>query len=439
MSKCPFGAETQKVMNEILGEIGGRIEFSQRFIVREIAGGEFKSLHGEEEIEGDILELCAERHYGEGHRFMDLVACMADDFQGIPANWKGCAEKSGLDMRVIDSCAGGEEGRKLLSASAGIAKAREIFASPTLVVGKYSLSGSRGKNEIMLLLCCSFEEGSAPAECPGALEKCPGRVPIGVKALTDSRCAKCGAYVGNVIERLGAIFTNISPIVLDFASEEGKELYKEAGGGYLPLFVLGREAAIEPRLPEIGEWIVPVGELLVLKAGKIFHPLDEICTNSVDDDNDGLLDCADESCAQGIECRGEIPATLDLFVMSKCPFGIEAEKAMREVLGEFGSALKFNLFFLVEVYAESEIDLLPPAERAGCEKMEDGNWYCTLHGLPEIEENLVQACARKYYGRKLKYMEFVACRLNEGLERCKKASLKGKTQPLKKEPARCGE
>ncbi len=46
--------------------------------------------------------------------------------------------------------------------------------------------------------------------------------------------------------------------------------------------------------------------------------------------------------------------------------------------------------------------------------MPDGNFYCTLHGMAELKEDLRQVCARTYYAKNFKFMDYIACR-NEDL------------------------
>jgi len=72
---------------------------------------------------------------------------------------------------------------------------------------------------------------------------------------------------------------------------------------------------------------------------------------------------------------------LDLFVMSQCPFGVQAEQVLESVVDAFGSELKFNLYFIASETADRT--------------------FSSMHGQPEVEEDLRQVCINKYYPRKL--------------------------------------
>jgi hypothetical protein len=118
MSQCPYGALAQKTMHAVLKDLGEAVDFSQVFIVEKVGYGGYDSLHGPDEVRGDVLQLCAAGHYPEEYRYMDFVACMASDVHLVPGNWKACAKETGLDPDVIEACADGAEGMKLLAESA---------------------------------------------------------------------------------------------------------------------------------------------------------------------------------------------------------------------------------------------------------------------------------------------------------------------------------
>lgn len=74
-----------------------------------------------------------------------------------------------------------------------------------------------------------------------------------------------------------------------------------------------------------------------------------------------------------------------LFVMSQCPFGTIAEAAIKPVLDllEFD----FTLYFIAN-------------------EMPDGS-FNSLHGQPEVDEDIRQLCAVKYYPDT--YMDYISC------------------------------
>lgn len=77
-----------------------------------------------------------------------------------------------------------------------------------------------------------------------------------------------------------------------------------------------------------------------------------------------------------------------LFVMSFCPFGQQAEKAMKPVVDLLGDKVTIEPHFIVTV---------------------NGNNVQSLHGLNEAKEDMRQACIWKYYGQKTfwNYVDYV--------------------------------
>jgi thiol-disulfide isomerase/thioredoxin len=71
---------------------------------------------------------------------------------------------------------------------------------------------------------------------------------------------------------------------------------------------------------------------------------------------------------------------LDLFIMSKCPYGITAEGVLDTVRDIFANEVSVNLFFIAD---------------------ENNGNITSLHGPSEVEENMRQLVINKYYPNKL--------------------------------------
>lgn len=84
--------------------------------------------------------------------------------------------------------------------------------------------------------------------------------------------------------------------------------------------------------------------------------------------------------------KSDIPK-VQLFVMSQCPYGVQAENAIKPVLDTLKSKIKFELRFIAN-------------------RKEDGT-FASLHGAPEVAEDLRQVCAMNVYSN---YMDYIACR-----------------------------
>lgn len=102
--------------------------------------------------------------------------------------------------------------------------------------------------------------------------------------------------------------------------------------------------------------------------------------------------------------------TVDLFVMSQCPYAIEAERALIPVIKDFQDRIDFRLYFIAEKADEENAKDLPPVNqerfdpypeemsgRCSGEGISEDGRYKSLHGKAEIEEDIRQAVIAQYY------------------------------------------
>jgi len=80
-------------------------------------------------------------------------------------------------------------------------------------------------------------------------------------------------------------------------------------------------------------------------------------------------------------------ATIELFVMSKCPYGVQAETAVKKVIDKFGSEVNLSLHFI--------------ASETGT------GGFSSLHGDTEVAEDLRQVCIVKHYPQNL--ISYLSC------------------------------
>jgi hypothetical protein len=96
-------------------------------------------MHGQSEVDEDIRQVCAIKHYNKNYKWMEYLACRAKDYRAT--EWQKCAT-GGIDAKVIEKCATGDEGKKLFEADLQIAKGLKIGGSPSWIAnGKYDFSG----------------------------------------------------------------------------------------------------------------------------------------------------------------------------------------------------------------------------------------------------------------------------------------------------------
>ena len=97
--------------------------------------------------------------------------------------------------------------------------------------------------------------------------------------------------------------------------------------------------------------------------------------------------------------------TLELFVMSYCPFGVQAEEKVIPIVKKFGDAIDFKLQFIAQEKEETSAQDITP--------------FTSLHGYPEVAENIRQLLIAKEYPDR--YLDYILCRgkkLDKSWEGC---------------------
>jgi len=386
MSQCPYGVEAETAFFPAVRALGDAVTFRLDFIGDEIEAGRLISMHGESEVAGDLLHVCALQ--ANPSLALDLIACMNREYARIPENFDACADEVKADRAAILACAEGEAGQALLRASFARAEERGADGSPTVLVGGQPYAGPRTKDGLMRAVCQAFQ-GTRPAVC----DTVPEPTKVTLKVITDARFQDCAQMARIGIEQLSTLFPGLQAEVVEYATPEGAALYEAIRGTeqrFLPAFLFGPEVTQDPGWQQIGDYLVEAGDWRVLSVDAPFDPTAEICDNGVDDDANALVDCKDPACAPRLLCRTPTPGTLDLFIMSQCPYGVQAVDAMREVLDAFGRGLKFRIHYIA--------DEVEPGE------------FVSLHGPGEVAEDIRQLCAIRHYPKRHQYMDFLWCR-----------------------------
>jgi len=216
--------------------------------------------------------------------------------------------------------------------------------------------------------------------------------------INDSRCVteNCNStFVEGIKSSLKQLFPTVEFIEYDYSSDLGGQFYEKYELTVLPALLFTKKIEAEGNYSRIQNYLTAKNDLFDLKLGATFNPVTglhsmEFCDNQIDDDGNNLIDCTDPTCANSLICREEVPNKLDLFVMSKCPYGTKALDAMKEVLENFGDSIDFNVHYIAS-------------------ENTDGT-FNSLHGQSEVDENIRELCAMKYYSEDYKYMEYIWCR-----------------------------
>ncbi len=382
MSQCPFGTQVETGIAPVLKKMGADIDFKLDFIGN-VRGDELTSLHKEPEVNGDMVQICAIKYAPENYRYMDMLGCMNKNYRAIPGNWEECAESTGMPVEKIRECYQGGEGKELLKASFRKAQAKRASGSPTMYIGGELYRGGRTEKAFTRAICNAF-----PKDKPKLCEDIPPPVKVAITILSDERCKDCRTDV--IEQQMKSLFPGGEIKMVDYASDEGKKMYKEFKLKKLPVIFFGKDVEKAENYNRMRRSLQPMGDYLVHARWGRFDPTKEICDNQKDDTGNAKIDCKDPDCQHALNCREEVKQKLEVFVMSMCPYGTKALDAMKEVLENFKRDIKFEVHFIAS-------------------EQPDGS-FKALHGQPEVDENIRELCAIKHYPRNYKYMDYIWCR-----------------------------
>jgi len=381
MSQCPYGVQALDGILPAVEKIGGGVGLEIDYIGNQ-RGGKLESMHGESEVIGNIAQLCAAEVAPEKHH--DYLTCMNKDWRKIPDNWESCAKDAGIDAAALGKCKDGDQGQQLLKASFERAEKAGATGSPTIKVNGEDYRGGRSVDDFTRSLCEAFGDKDKPKLCV----ELPPPPEVKVIAIGDERCEKCA--VEPIVGSLKGHFPGLDATTLDYSDPEAKKVMAAAGVKLLPAVLFDSSIEKDPAgARNVARFLDPAGDYKSLRVGAEFDPTAEICDNGKDDTGNGKVDCDDATCVEAMACRPEKKNRLDVFVMSQCPYGVLGLDATKELLEAFKGEIEFGVHFIA-------------GER-------DGE-LVSMHGPPEVAENIREICAIKHYPKNFKYMDYIWCR-----------------------------
>ncbi len=384
MSKCPYGVQVEKAVAPVLDKLGGNVDFHVAYIGQK-QGDQLSSMHGPGEVTGDIAQLCA--HDVAPDKYVKMIECQDADPQHVDTNWESCGKQAGIDTGAIKSCMD-SKGQQLLAASFDESQQRGATGSPTMFLNGKPYNGGRKPNDFLRAICNSFD-GTKPADC----QSIPAPVPVHATFFSDARCEKCN--IDGLQARLSQVFEGLQVKKVDYMTPEGKALYaelKQADPSFKTLPAVLFDSSLDndkDGKQQIARYVHPLGTYQTLALGGNFDPTAEICDNKVDDDGNGKIDCEDPSCKEAMVCRPEIKKSIDLFVMSHCPYGTKAMLAANEFAEAFGKDATVAVHYIGD---------------------NKGGQLSSMHGPDEVTDDLREVCAIQHYGADEKYLAFLSCR-----------------------------
>lgn len=402
MSQCPYGVQAEQSFKSVMDQLGKYIDLNIEYIGR-ASGNSFDSLHGQSEINGDIVQLCAKKIDFE--KYYDFILCQNSDYSNLVNSIDSCAAEVGLDAQMIKDCFEGDQGKALLKESFQKAEQLQVGGSPTIYIGGIEHQGQRDSSSLTKAICrwldvkecadipvcdsdfdCNLEPGMI-GKCsnPGTKESvCSYTEPEEVKLIivNDKNCAACdSSKLETVLQQifLGTIIEQV-----DANSEEGQNLITSMNVKYLPAYFYEKKITENPIFsnPQLSSAFEEKGEYMKI--------LDE-ATGATH-----LIDKEEIAKLQKALNIGEKPQ-IDFFVMSYCPYGNIAEEAISQVYDLLGDKVKYVPHYVIySNYAGGG--------QSYC--LDSANKYCSMHGIQELNQDIREICVYEQSGIN-KYFEFV--------------------------------
>ncbi len=372
MAQCPYGVQAENAFKDVVAKFGGDLDLHVEYI-GQVQGGEPSSMHGPNEVKGDLLQVCAAK-YAPAKAF-DFILCQNENSKEVATSGASCAARVGAPADKITACAEGPEGKELLLASFKRSQEKGANGSPTIFVAGNKYEGGRKPTDFMKAIC-NGASGRKPAACADI----PEAPKVNVTILSDNRCgADCDANraKGSISSKVGNPVVN----VVDYASPEGRKLFGMVKPAMLPAALFDTTLdADKDALAAFSRGLKDSGGYKVLSMGG-WNP------QCADDGGCNLSECK-----ATMQCRVEEPKKLDVYVMSQCPYGVKGLDAMKEVVDNFkksGDPINFAVHYIGDGDATS---------------------LSSMHGAGEVAEDVREECAIEHYGKSLKFMDYVWCR-----------------------------
>ncbi len=370
MSQCPYGVQAETAFKDVVAKFGQDLDFKVEYIGN--PGEALGSMHGANEVTGDIVQACAMKY--APRKAFDFILCQGKNFKEVATNGEACAKELSMPWSKISACASAQEGKDLVAASFKRSQEKGAHGSPTIFVNGKKYEGGRKPIQFMRAICAAADNKLA------ACSTIPTPPQVNATILTDKRCGgpcEPASVEGQI--RMGVANPVIS--TLDYGTPEGKKLFETVKPSGLPAIVF------DQTLDGDKEAASAFGRGLKEGGGHKFVAMGEWSPQCVDDGG-----CMLEACKASLNCRTEAPKQLDVFVMSQCPFGVRGLDATKEVFENFtkaGEAVDFRVHFIGD----------------GDEKS-----LSSMHGQGEVDEDIREVCAVKHYAAKRKYLDYIWCR-----------------------------
>ncbi|MFP4524002.1 MAG: DsbA family protein [Candidatus Woesearchaeota archaeon] len=176
MAFCPYGNPADEAASKLHDLFGDKVDIVPHYIIS-VSGDTIQSLHGEQEGNQGVRELCALEELGKD-AFFDFTLEVNEECSSENADscWTDAAEAAGVATEPIKECFEehrldyAEEQGSLLESLKTERQGQLVSpsASPTYLINGETYADGRDANSLKEALCAEFDQ--PPAECDEALE-----------------------------------------------------------------------------------------------------------------------------------------------------------------------------------------------------------------------------------------------------------------------------
>ncbi|MEM5784269.1 MAG: thioredoxin domain-containing protein [Candidatus Aenigmatarchaeota archaeon] len=172
MSFCPYGQQAENSLKVVYDLFKNKINFEPHYVIYNygrndpnycIANGTLCSMHGINELNEDIRQICIYKLYGI-EKFWNYVNMINSgcNLQNIETCWKEKANALNISISEIEKCKT-EQGEALIKEEYELNQKYNVQGSPTVFINDEQYSGSRSPEAYKTAVCTGFL--TMPTEC----------------------------------------------------------------------------------------------------------------------------------------------------------------------------------------------------------------------------------------------------------------------------------
>jgi len=173
MSYCPYGNQAEEAIEPVYRLLKDKVQFNPHYVIYQnyrggiqdycIADGKYCSMHGIQELNQDIRELCVAKHIGMDEYF-DFILEMNEkcNYQNADICWEQVAKDLKIDITKIKSCKE-KEGVELAANEFRLNQQLGVSGSPAVFINGIEHNGQRTPQSYLDAVCSKF--AGKPDEC----------------------------------------------------------------------------------------------------------------------------------------------------------------------------------------------------------------------------------------------------------------------------------